>query len=51
MAMLFGRNINVIVALGIDVIVVLNVPRVGYVTLLQNSVNALFGRNIDVIVV
>ena len=33
MAMLFGRNIDVIVALGIDVIIVLYVPRVGYVTI------------------
>ena len=29
----FGPNIDVIVALGVDVIVVLYVPRVGYVTI------------------
>ena len=35
MAILFGRNIDVIVALGIDVIIVLYVPRVGYVTIMS----------------
>ena len=31
--MLFGRDIDVIFALGIDVIVALYVPRVGYITI------------------